>query len=528
MRIKGMSFVWLLALVGFCSPHVCAAEMSPLERVSPDSAVLIHLRAGSLWDHPMVGELRKQFAKPLEQSYKELETNIGLLPDQLSTVTLNFPKMPQGPGDEQLLIAQFVTKTPYDKTKLLKSVRSPKEMIKDDAVPIDIGASKFQLHFTSATQFTILHPTLVADFVKGPAKNAAGAMTETIKLALDPANTLTFGLDPTGLPNEIFTAAPAELQPFLPLLKTKSIMATLSTDKNLGLKVRFLCDNADKTVEAERSLSLLKKLAETGLTEIIDDKQVNEDVATLIPIAKKMLDSMKAAELSSKNNILIGSINMPADSELIKPLIASVARIRDSSSRSVSSNNLKQLALSIHNYHDAYGRAPSAAIVDKKGKALLSWRVSILPFIEGDQLYKEFKLDEPWDSEHNKKLIEKMPRVFASPYGEPKKGETNYLAFVGTGALFNRVQGFQLARIPDGTSNTILFVESSKSVIWTKPDDIDYDPKKPVLPLLQFQQDVCLVAFADGSVRAVSKKVEEKHWHWYIQPADGNVVPTQK
>ena len=56
-----------------------------------------------------------------------------------------------------------------------------------------------------------------------------------------------------------------------------------------------------------------------------------------------------------------------------------------------------------------------AAIVDKKGKKLLSWRVQILPYIEQDNLYKQFKLDEPWDSEHNKKLIRQMPRIYMLP-----------------------------------------------------------------------------------------------------------------
>src|SRR5262245_11036025 len=74
--------------------------------------------------------------------------------------------------------------------------------------------------------------------------------------------------------------------------------------------------------------------------------------------------------------------------------------------RRASANNLKQIGLALHNYHDTYGKLPPAAICDKAGKPLLSWRVAILPFIEQNALYKQFKLDEPWDSEHNKKLAE--------------------------------------------------------------------------------------------------------------------------
>ena len=74
-------------------------------------------------------------------------------------------------------------------------------------------------------------------------------------------------------------------------------------------------------------------------------------------------------------------------------------------------NNLKQIGLAMHNYHDARGRLPAAYTVDKDGKPLLSWRVLILPYTEEAALYKEFHLDEPWDSEHNKNLIARMPAV---------------------------------------------------------------------------------------------------------------------
>src|SRR5262249_28836977 len=103
-----------------------------------------------------------------------------------------------------------------------------------------------------------------------------------------------------------------------------------------------------------------------------------------------------------------------------------------------SANNLKQLALGIINYADAHkGNMPPAMESDKDGKPLYSWRVLILPYIEENKLYKEFKLDEPWNSEHNKKLLEKMPKVFAPVVGKTKdKHSTYYQVVVGRGALF--------------------------------------------------------------------------------------------
>ena len=65
-------------------------------------------------------------------------------------------------------------------------------------------------------------------------------------------------------------------------------------------------------------------------------------------------------------------------------------------------NNLKQLGLAFHNYLSANNAFPKAAITDKQGKPLLSWRVAILPYIDQRDLYNKFKLDKPWDSPHNK------------------------------------------------------------------------------------------------------------------------------
>src|SRR6266511_4847245 len=82
--------------------------------------------------------------------------------------------------------------------------------------------------------------------------------------------------------------------------------------------------------------------------------------------------------------------------------------------RAATNNNLTMIGLGLHSYHDANGSLPGG-FADKTGKPGLSWRVAILPFIEQDSLFKQFKLDEPWDSEANKKLITVMPKIYPPP-----------------------------------------------------------------------------------------------------------------
>src|SRR5205085_607175 len=100
-------------------------------------------------------------------------------------------------------------------------------------------------------------------------------------------------------------------------------------------------------------------------------------------------------------------------------------------------NNLKQIGLAFHNYADQKDGFPAAAITGPGGKPLLSWRVAILPYIEQQALYQKFKLDEPWDSPHNKELIKYMPTVYACPSRnrDAEPGMTAYRVFAGKDTL---------------------------------------------------------------------------------------------
>src|SRR5205085_12491632 len=137
------------------------------------------------------------------------------------------------------------------------------------------------------------------------------------------------------------------------------------------------------------------------------------------------------------------------------------------------------------NFDANEGNWPEPAIYSKDGKPLLSWRVAILPYTEGDELYKQFKLDEPWDSEHNKKLLEKMPKIYASPAADLKdKTLTYYKVFTGKNAMFDHSRKLTLRKIPAGVDSTIMLIEAGDPVPWTKPDDIPFDPDKPLPKLV--------------------------------------------
>jgi hypothetical protein len=208
-------------------------------------------------------------------------------------------------------------------------------------------------------------------------------------------------------------------------------------------------------------------------------------------------------------------------------MIPAVQKVRSAAARHASQNNIKQILLACHCYHDAYGVLPHD-ITDKNGKPILSWRVAILPFLEQQALYNQFKLDEPWDSEHNKKWSEMAVKVYMSPQANPPTppGMTQYKGFAGPGTVFELGKKLKLADITDGTSNTILIVEAGEPIPWAKPGDIPFDPKKPLPKLaLPGVPDIVNFGMCDGSVRTANMNtLTEKTLRNLITRDDGNVI----
>ena len=188
-------------------------------------------------------------------------------------------------------------------------------------------------------------------------------------------------------------------------------------------------------------------------------------------------------------------------------------------------NGMKQVLLAMHNYHDRKGAFPAAAITGPDGKALLSWRVAILPYIEQDALYKQFKLTEPWDSPANRPLLAQMPAVYQGTL-PGNDGKTSFKVFVGGGALFDPRVGRRLSNVSDGTSNTLAVVESGAPVEWTRPMDIAFDGKVASPRLVSpTGGDTILAATADGAVRRLSlERNGPDTIRRLVGAADGEVV----
>ncbi len=160
-------------------------------------------------------------------------------------------------------------------------------------------------------------------------------------------------------------------------------------------------------------------------------------------------------------------------------LARTVTRLREEARSAQCVCHLAQLALAVQNYESRYGSLPPAAITDVNGKPLLSWRVAILPFIEEEALYRQIKLDEPWDGPNNRRLNALCPSNFRCPghFDRTGEGYTNYLAVVGPRTLFpGDGKARQRSEILDDPASTLMVVESANSAInWMEPRDLEWD-----------------------------------------------------
>jgi hypothetical protein len=225
----------------------------------------------------------------------------------------------------------------------------------------------------------------------------------------------------------------------------------------------------------------------------------------------------------------IAGISPASTPVLVGMLLPAVQSAREAARRAQVMNNFKQVVLAMHMYEATHGRLPAQAVCDGDGKPLLSWRVALLPYLEEGNLHEQFRLDEPWDSEHNLKLLERMPSVYADPSAPAEqvaRGLTTVQVLSGKGTPFAAPgRGLRAGGISDGMSRTIAIVEATpdKAVPWTKPEDIEFNPDQPLAGVGNPQRPggMFVGGMLDGSVRMIAPDLDPDVFKALVTPNGG-------
>lgn len=190
---------------------------------------------------------------------------------------------------------------------------------------------------------------------------------------------------------------------------------------------------------------------------------------------------------------------------------------REANNRSRCRQNLKQIGLALHAYHDEYDCFPPAYIADDEGRPIHSWRVLVLPYLDDEcrQLHAQYRFTEPWDGPSNKKLLDRRPAAFACPTRKwgARRQCTAYAAIFGPQCVFRGADPVSVDDITDGAAETLMVGDVTEADIpWSKPEDIDVTlhPKAgDRLGLSSDHEGGFQAVFADGGVHFMNTSLNQ-------------------
>ena len=524
-------------------PNVPAPGSGTPAGVASEYVAFAHLNGKDVVGGELFAEITKAFGTGggptmLSEAEKNAEGTLGVKPTDIASLSVFVTEVPE--RGEPKFVGILVANKAIDKAAVFKSLGITGSRPDRRGFHAGKGGPGL-LHFADEKTAVMLHPELADQYLAGFAKDRTGwPLTADLTKAAE-GHTLYAQVNVEKLRPTMKLGR--DMDDFAPLLAAKTAVLTLDMKgKTLALTVRGSYPDAAAAGQAKETVTQGVGLAAFALMgEGVDSK-----MGATGPALKEAKRAIKDVKIEVAGSDLTVATSYTADFDFGPLVVESSKKVQESAGRMKAQGNLKQLGLALLNHNDAnnyvpiLGTGPNGAplVVPGPGpkggpapkpaaKPLLSWRVALLPYLEQEALYKQFKQDEPWDSDHNKKLIDKMPKLFA-PVGKPgKAGYTHLQMVVGPNALQPPVMRIP-ASFPDGTSNTIAVVEAAEAVVWTKPDDImlpgkdvPKDLKKKFGGLFPGGFNALLW---DGSVTFVSETVPEATLRAFLTPRGGEVV----
>lgn len=525
LPLVAMLLASLMALPA--NKNTSAADTEP-PKTGNEHAFFLHVNIKAIRDSALFGEVKDSVAKAggndvWDKVLSDLKKDFGFNPLDLDSFTFHVEDFPKDDRPQVVLI--FTSSKPFNKAEAFGLGK----MKPDERGFYDKPGLIGTVHFPDDKIAVMFHRDLAQKYLDGYAKDRkAWPFTAELTKAAN-ENTLFGVMNLKRFPDEAFRAKSTE--EFATFQASERVIFTANL-KGKELRVEGHA-KFPAAAAADKAKETLQNWIDISIGEVARFmKDETHELSFMKPALMETRRALKEAkvEVSGSNLELTGQYK--ADFDIAKLIADTVKHAHETAPRIQTENNFRKCGVALHNVDSVYGIIPIHGIgpkffLKKDEKPLLSWRVAILPYLAEEKLYKEFKLDKPWDSKHNKKLIEKMPKVFApvpkTGGKEGKVGYTHMQMVIGPRAM--QPPYLDITRIKDGTSNTIALVEATEPVIWTKPDDVMFPDKE--LPK-DFRKKFggqfhggFIVAMWDGSVLFVSDKVSTATLSAALSPTDG-------
>jgi len=505
-----------------------------LALVPADAAGFVHVRAADIWKSDVFAEFRKTWERAGAKVIADLDKQFVPAPTSLARAT-GFVIMTPDKGPIPVGILSF--SAPFNPADVAKTYLPNGRARKTGGKTIytSPGGDNIALYMPDNQTIVVTEKEAMAEYLSRPVAKD-GPLAPALKLAAG-GKAIVAAMNVASLP--IPPGALDGLPPSVaPILLADTVVVTLDLGKDAVLAVKAGYKDAAAASAAEGAVKDLVKLgrSEIAKAKAEMEKKLNDPDADLPRKADDLpeaiasvfaLGALGRADdfladpklVTRTGNDLSVTVVVPKEFAGIGAvgaigvglMLPAVQKVREAAGQASSANNLKQIGLAIHNYHDANNKFP-ADVKDKTGKAILSWRVEILPYIEQEAVYRQVKLDEPWDGPTNKNLAKTQIKTFMSPNAtntqvEGGYGVTHYRGVKGKGMAFDpTAKQLRFTDFTDGTSNTIMVVEGGDPVAWMKPDDL-LVPEKGAIPRFEVpgRPGQFNALFADGSVRWMNR-----------------------
>lgn len=331
-----------------------------------------------------------------------------------------------------------------------------------------------------------------------------------------------FGQREKGQPEDLFWTAIKQTSQFCGSIA--------STPDGLKMNATAVCkspEQATATVQAVKGLLTMAGLAASQLTapSVLPKEYEALDVGGSL---NQMLASVKLdvhdAQISAE-----AKFDPDFASRFAQATRAVLARqneefsAREKEWDQAHQSKLARLAEAFDAYYAAHGHYPPAAVAGPDGKTLHSWRVELLPYLGEQKLFDSYRLDEPWDSEHNKPLVKQIPSVYSTSIWT-QKGDAEYFVITGKGMLLDADGPRTRESMTDAPGETLLVLQSQQRVPWTKPVDIEVSADHGPLRPFRGHGKGFYAAFADGTVKFVPKTTDAASIRAMFTKAGGDEV----